>query len=235
MRTYAVKETFRTIQGEGYHTGTPALFVRFAGCNLWSGREQDRERDAVASEAECPRFCDTDFVGGERMTAEEIGAVVAEAGLRLVVLSGGEPLLQVDDALLAELHRVAPQATIAIETNGTVWPKFRYRPAAHALLDAGQMADRDLYEVVYWLWITLSPKRSRSETKIDSASEIKLVVPAYKAADWADFPADHYFLQPQALQDRRDVDNEQSVANILSHFGGKWRLSLQTHKILGVR
>lgn len=220
MKTYAIKDVFRTIQGEGYHVGTPALFVRFAGCNMWSGYDEDRIRDAVRNEAECPRWCDTDFRPDDarKMTADEIAAVVAERtkGARLVVLTGGEPLLQLDENLLHAIHVAYPAATIAIETNGTVAPRF----------DA---------ETMPWLWLTLSPKRARAHTRLPWAHELKLVVPAYEVDEWDGYSAAHRFVQPLAHGPDRDYKTESLIAQQLALRGdGTWRLSLQTHKIVGV-
>lgn len=234
--TYTVKDSFRTIQGEGYHAGTPALFVRFAGCNMWSGDPAHRARDAERNAAECPKWCDTDFVGGMKFTAEQLGELVhAQRDLRLVVLTGGEPMLQLDDAALEAIHAAAPLAKVAIETNGTVAPRFRYRPLAAAAASYVSEVDRfERSDLAPWLWFTLSPKRARTATVLTYASELKLVTPAYRADDWDDFAADHMFLQPQAFSTGRDTETEQRVADVLTMLGGRWRLSLQTHKILGV-
>ncbi len=219
-KAYAIKEMFRTVQGEGFHTGTAAIFIRFAGCNMWSGRESDRLRDAQRSHAQCPLWCDTDFVGGTKMTAEALGKTVeAQSAVPLIVLSGGEPMLQVDDDIIQVLHDAAPEARIAIETNGTVAPKFDY--------------DKVLPSN-YWLWITLSPKRSRAETVLKRASEVKLVYPAYQPADWLDFPAHYYYVQPCADQSIRQPEVERQAAEFVTN-NYRWRLSMQTHKVLGVR
>lgn len=219
-RSYSIKETFRTVQGEGFHAGTPAIFIRFAGCNMWSGYEGDRMRDAARNHAQCPLWCDTDFVHGEKMTAVELGKYVeAQNPVPLIVLTGGEPMLQVDDDLLDVLHDAAPEARIAIETNGTARPLFHYDP----MLPGNG-----------WLWITLSPKRARAATVLPRASELKLVYPAYEPVDWLDFPAHHYFLQPCADQQIRQLEVERQAAEYVTGQY-RWRLSLQTHKILGVR
>jgi len=207
---YAVKEIFLTLQGEGAQTGRPAVFCRFAGCNLWSGREEDR------AEAVC-KFCDTDFVGtdgtrGGKYTADALAAAIeAEWGegreRRFVVLTGGEPLLQVDAPLTGALH--ARGFEIAVETNGTIAP-----PAG---LD----------------WICVSPKAG-ADLVLRSGNELKLVYPQEGAApeDFADLPFAHFSLQPMdgpevAENTRRAIDY------CLSH--PQWRLSLQTHKALGIR
>lgn len=220
MRKYAIKEMFRTIQGEGFHAGTPALFIRFAGCNMWSGHDADRLRDAQRNHAQCPLWCDTDFVGGMHMTAGELGSTVdGQGAVPLIVLTGGEPMLQVDDDILDALHDAAPEARIAIETNGTVKPKFGYD---------------DRLPPNGWLWITMSPKLARERTVLKRASELKLVYPAYQPSEWQDFPAHHYFVQPCADQTIRQPEVERQAAEFVTN-NYRWRLSLQTHKVLGVR
>ncbi len=209
--TYAVKEIFYTLQGEGANMGRPAVFCRFAGCNLWSGREEDRET------AEC-RFCDTEFVGtdgpggGKFRTARELSQAVAAAwpdvpgGRPFVVCTGGEPLLQIDDDLVAALHDAGFE--IAIETNGTL--------AAPAGID----------------WTCVSPKAA-AELVITSGDELKLVFPQAGASpeqfEHLDFG--HLFLQPMDGPDRAK-NTRNAVRYCLEH--PRWRLSLQTHKILGI-
>lgn len=211
MASYAVKEIFLTLQGEGMQAGRPAVFCRFAGCNLWSGREQDRHQ------AVC-RFCDTDFVGTDgtkggryrdaRSLADAISSEWAGGETnRLCVLTGGEPLLQVDDDLVGALHELGFR--IAIETNGTL--------AAPAGID----------------WICVSPK-SIAGLAITHGHELKLVYPQPEALperfDCLDF--DHFLLQP--MDGPGVVDHtRQAVAYCLAH--PKWRLSVQTHKHLGIR
>jgi 7-carboxy-7-deazaguanine synthase (Cx14CxxC type) len=210
--SYAVKEIFYTLQGEGAQTGRAAVFCRFAGCNLWSGRAADR------ATAIC-RFCDTEFVGtdgpggGKFDSAEALAATVerkwpADSGLgkRFVVCTGGEPLLQLDTALIAALH--ACDFEIAIETNGTV--------AAPPGVD----------------WICVSPK-AETELKQLSGDELKLVYPQ-AGADPMDFEAlafRHFFLQPMDGPERA-ANTEQALRYCLDH--PRWRLSLQTHKFLGI-
>ena len=209
--SYAVKEMFLTLQGEGVQAGRRAVFVRFAGCNLWSGREQDR------ATAIC-RFGDTDFVGidglgGGRFAdaAALVAAVEAFWGegreRRFVVLTGGEPMLQVDDALIETLH--AAGFFVAIESNGTL--------PVHPGID----------------WVCISPKAG-SETVQRSGDELKLVWPqpgtdiaAIEAWDFANF-----LLQP--LDDpQADANREAAMAVVMER--PTWRLSLQTHKLLGLR
>jgi len=209
--SYAVKELFLTLQGEGVNAGRRAVFVRFAGCNLWSGREADR------ASAVC-RFCDTDFVGvdgagGGRFAdaAALAGAVAAEwgagAGERFVVLTGGEPMLQVDDALVDALH--AAGFTVAIESNGTI--------PAHPGLD----------------WVCISPKAG-SEVVQRSGDELKLVWPQpgsdVAAMEGWDFR--HFLVQPLDSESA-EANREAAIAFVLQR--PKWRLSLQNHKMLGLR
>jgi 7-carboxy-7-deazaguanine synthase len=209
--SYAVKEIFLTLQGEGAHAGRAAVFCRFAGCNLWSGREEDRER------AIC-KFCDTDFVGtdgtlgGRYAFAAELADTIAaqwtagEAD-RYVVLTGGEPLLQLDSALIDALH--ARGFAIAIETNGTIDP-----PAG---VD----------------WICVSPKAG-AELVLRRGHELKLVYPQAGAApeDFAGLAFERFSLQPM---DGPDVtaNTARAIDYCLRH--PQWRLSLQTHKTIGIR
>lgn len=211
MGSYAVKEIFLTLQGEGLQAGRPAVFCRFAGCNLWTGREEDR------SDAVC-RFCDTDFVGtngtggGRYRGADDLAdAVQAEwiggGDRRLCVLTGGEPLLQVDGDLVRALHDRGFR--IAIETNGTV--------PAPAGID----------------WICVSPK-SGTELAITRGDELKLVYPqdAARPERFADLAFDNFLLQPMDGPDQI-ANTRAAIGYCLSH--PKWRLSVQTHKHLGIR
>jgi len=212
--SYAVKEMFLTLQGEGVHAGRRAVFVRFTGCNLWTGLEKDR------STAVC-QFCDTDFVGmdgeggGRFKTAEAlvqaVAAIWGDSKLRrFVVITGGEPMLQVDDALIDALH--AEGFEIAIESNGTL--------AVPRSID----------------WICVSPKLG-SDTVQMSGDELKLVWPQ-QGSDWAameQWDFDNHLLQPM---DARG-DDAASAANLQAAIAfvqenPTWRLSLQTHKILGL-
>lgn len=212
--SYQVKEIFYTLQGEGANSGRAAVFCRFAGCNLWSGREQDR------ATAIC-QFCDTDFVGtdglnGRKFTsARELARTVRDVwplsystpGIRrLVVCTGGEPLLQLDDELIAEFH--AAGFEIAIETNGT--------------LPAPQDID----------WVCVSPKAG-TDLVICAGDELKLIFPQAEAEptryEHLDFQ--HFFLQPMDGPSR-DENTQLAVNYCLEH--PQWRLSLQTHKLLGL-
>ena len=208
---YAVKEIFYTLQGEGAHTGRAAVFCRFAGCNLWSGHERDR------ATAIC-RFCDTDFVGtdgdggGRFAGADELASAVAakwpvsDAGKRFVVCTGGEPLLQLDAALIHALHR--QNFVIAIETNGTI--------AVPAGVD----------------WVCVSPKAG-APLVVTRGDELKVVYPqatdpgTYGRLDFA-----NWFIQPM------DGPNAAEALKAAIQYCAdhpRWRLSLQTHKLLGIR
>ena len=207
---YAVKEIFYTLQGEGANAGTPAVFCRFAGCNLWSGREADR------AGAACD-FCDTDFVGvdgpggGRFADAQALAAAIERAWPgssfhRFVVCTGGEPLLQLDDAAIAALH--ARGFRIAIETNGSL--------AAPAGVD----------------WTCVSPK-GEVPLVVRAGDELKLVFPQPKAPperfEHLDF--DHFFLQPMDGP-ARDSNLRAAIDYCLAN--PRWRLSLQSHKLIGI-
>jgi 7-carboxy-7-deazaguanine synthase len=209
--SYAVKEIFYTLQGEGANTGRPAVFCRFAGCNLWTGREEDR------AEATC-RFCDTDFVGtdgpggGRFASPAALADAVAAAwpanadSQRFVVCTGGEPLLQLDRALVLALHQRGFE--VAVETNGTVEPPDG--------ID----------------WLCVSPKAG-SQVVLDTGDELKLVFPQ-AGADPANFEVlrfRHYFLQPMDGPER-EAHTAAALQYCLDH--PRWRLSLQTHKLLGI-
>jgi len=206
--SYAVKEVFLTLQGEGMQAGRRAVFLRFAGCNLWTGREEDR------AEAACS-FCDTDFVGmdgenGGRYGAETLADKVAdlwrEGEPRLVVITGGEPMLQLDPALLEALHDSGFE--VAVETNGTL--------PAPAGID----------------WICVSPKAG-SDVVQRSGDELKLVwpQPGLDPDALADWDFDHFLIQPM---DCADGDAALAVAIAFVMANPRWRLSLQTHKLLGL-
>jgi 7-carboxy-7-deazaguanine synthase (Cx14CxxC type) len=206
--TYAVKEIFLTLQGEGMQAGRRAVFLRFAGCNLWTGREQDR------ASADCS-FCDTDFVGmdgenGGRYEAAALAAKVDEiweqGHRRLVVVTGGEPLLQLDSALIDALH--GRGFAIAVETNGT--------------LPAPEGID----------WLCVSPKAG-TEVVQRSGDELKLVWPqdGIDPAELAVWDFDHFLIQPM---DRADLKGSYDAAVALAMERPRWRLSLQAHKIVGL-
>ncbi|RWH94215.1 7-carboxy-7-deazaguanine synthase [Mesorhizobium sp.] len=209
--SYAVKEMFYSLQGEGRHTGRPAVFCRFAGCNLWSGRERDRAKAAC-------NFCDTDFVGvngigGGRFNDATSLAIAIEnmwgggASERFVVLTGGEPLLQVGDEILSELHDLGFE--IALETNGTL--------AAPNTID----------------WITVSPKGATTLVQT-AGNELKLVFPqaGLDPAAFEKLAFDHFLLQPLDGP-QLEANTAAAIAYCLQH--PRWRLSLQTHKFMGIR
>ena len=211
--SYAVKEIYYTLQGEGANAGRPSVFLRFAGCNLWSGLEEDR------ATATCG-FCDTDFVGTDGpggakfASAAELAAAVAAAwpqhgstrAAPLAVCTGGEPLLQLDEPLVDALHRA--RFAVAIETNGTMRPP----PGVD--------------------WICVSPK-ARADLVLDSGNELKLVFPQEGAEPerFERLRFTHFFLQPMdgpALAQ----NTAHAVRYCLGH--PQWRLSLQTHKLIGI-
>jgi 7-carboxy-7-deazaguanine synthase len=211
--TYSVKEIFYTLQGEGANAGRPAVFCRFTGCNLWSGQEKDRES------AHC-RFCDTDFVGsdgiggGKFEKADELAdAIVAQwpqktmAGAKpFVVCTGGEPLLQLDEPLIQSLHERGFE--VAVETNGT-------QPAPKGID-----------------WLCVSPK-STAQLVLCQGNELKLVYPQEDALPplFEAMVFDYFYLQPMAGPNIL-INTNLAIRYCLNH--PKWRLSLQTHKILGI-
>ena len=209
--SYAVKEIYYTLQGEGAQTGRAAVFLRFAGCNLWSGLERDRAR------AVC-KFCDTEFVGvdgpggGKFADADALAAAVAALRPRdlrarpYVVCTGGEPLLQLDEAAIAALHGQGFE--VAIETNGTLLPP----PGID--------------------WICVSPKAD-AELLLKQGQEWKLVFPQANGTPerFAGLMFDHFFLQPMDGPDR-EANTKLATEYCLAH--PQWRLSLQTHKLIGI-
>jgi 7-carboxy-7-deazaguanine synthase (Cx14CxxC type) len=212
--TYTVREIYYTLQGEGAWTGRPAVFLRFAGCNLWSGREEHR------AQAVC-RFCDTEFVGtggpggGKFATASALADAVAAAWPdsasrrdRYVVCTGGEPLLQLDEPLIESLHGAGFE--VGVETNGTI--------VAPPGID----------------WLCVSPKGSAALEQT-AGDELKLVYPqveeAAQPANFESLEFRHFFLQPLD-DDERDANTRVTIDYCLAH--PRWKLSLQTHKILGI-
>ena len=211
--TYSVKEMFYTLQGEGINAGRPAVFLRFSGCNLWSGLEKDRA-GAVCS------FCDTDFVGtdgpggGKFSSAEALAEAVAshwpnqtERGQPMVVCTGGEPLLQLDSPAIDALHHRG--FYVAVETNGTI--------------KAPEGID----------WLCVSPK-STAPVVQTNGNELKLVYPQLTAPPekFVDLNFDHFLLQPMDGPDI-EANTQRTIDYCLAH--PKWRFSLQTHKVIGVR
>lgn len=229
--SYAIKAVFDTVQGEGARAGCRSVFVRFAGCNLWDGRPDHRDRGRGA----CAAWCDTDFVGGERLEADQLLERMRAAwdgpGERWCVLTGGEPMLQVDEQLLNALYRAGWH--VAVETNGTC-------------------------DVAGVEWVTCSPKLGLVPAIIESATEVKVILPGsplgWTTADLADLErrirAQHYWVQPQ---DPIEVNRVEATHIKGNHFGAaaeyrrnvarcmevvralpSWRISAQGHKLLGV-
>ncbi len=208
-KKYRIKEIFYSIQGEGFHTGTPAVFIRFSGCNLWTGKEKDKDI------AIC-KFCDTDFVGtdgvnGGIYTADElvekVNGLTIENNCKFIVFTGGEPVLQLDSILIEKLK--SNKYYLSVETNGTLLP-----PPG---LD----------------WITVSPKYG-ADFNLQSGSELKIVFPQEKMnpADYEKTEFENFYLQP--LYDENIENNiKKTLAYCMSH--PKWKISLQLHKILGIR
>ena len=203
--TYAVKEIFYTIQGEGAHAGTPAVFCRFAGCNGWSGLSRDRAKGPFP----CSRWCDTEFVGGRKMGEDElvdsICGLFVKPGFRFLVFTGGEPALQLTDSLLKRLRQHIP--LIAIETNGSL----------------------PLPAEAFNCWITVSPKTPKIVQ--DKASELKLIYPTIDPETFKDFTAYWRFLQP--LHDANWAKNTAAAVDYVKAHPG-WRLSVQSHKYIGI-
>lgn len=228
-RRYAVRAVWRTLQGEGAWAGRPAVFVRMAGCNLWTGEEGDRARDAARNGASCPLWCDTDFrkTGAAKLSAADLAAeVVRVAGdVRFVVLTGGEPLLQADAALVGALRNAG--FFVACETNGTV-----------ALATAfGEDADGQPD------WVVCSPKLAEDRLALEAMDELKLVVPDYRPDAYAAFAlrvrphvlggveTGYRWLQPEDGPRQAEATR---LAVALALADPRWRVSVQTHKILGV-
>lgn len=211
--SYSIKEVFYSLQGEGFHAGRPAIFCRFSNCNLWTGREQDR------AQAIC-QFCDTDFIGtdgqngGRFKTAQDLVDHLLQfwpdSNIQpFTVLTGGEPLMQVDDALVAALH--GANFEIAVETNGT-------KPAP-AGID----------------WICMSPK-ANTDIVLTQGNELKLVYPQpnLMPSAVADLDFDYFYLQPMADTNTNLNQNHTKMALDYCLKHPKWHLSLQTHKFLGI-
>ena len=211
MAKYKIKEIYYTLQGEGAHSGRPAVFCRFTGCNLWSGREEDR------SDAIC-QFCDTDFWGmdgenGGKYAAEELAELVMQQwpkensnGRPYVVCTGGEPLLQLDEKMVDAFHKVGLE--VAIETNGTIEPPKN--------ID----------------WICMSPK-ANTEIILTRGDELKLVYPQKNAEPikYESLDFDHFFLQPMDGSDGA-INTKLTLEYCLAN--PKWHLSIQTHKLLNI-
>lgn len=206
---YLIKEIFYSIQGEGFHSGRPAIFIRFSGCNLWSGREVDR-KNAIC------QFCDTDFVGtdgnngGEYNSDElidKLAAITKESECKFVVLTGGEPLLQVDNVLVDALHKNGYY--ISLETNGT-----------KNVLDGID-------------WVTVSPKINAKFVQ-KTGDELKIVFPQEKLnpQDFVGLDFSHFYLQPK--EESIENDNTSKVLNYCLN-NPVWKISIQLHKILNIQ
>jgi 7-carboxy-7-deazaguanine synthase len=208
--TYSIKEIFYTLQGEGTHAGRPAVFCRFAGCNLWTGRESDR------SKAIC-QFCDTDFVGtdgerGGKYNAQQLADIIdslwpgQHANAKFVVFTGGEPLLQLDAPLIDAMHAHGFQ--IAIESNGTI--------------EVPKGID----------WVCISPKMG-AELKVRKGNELKVVIPQLhqQIAEYESLDFEHFYLQPM---DGPEAQRNTALAIELCKTRPQWKLSLQTHKLLQI-
>ncbi len=223
-RRYAVKALWRTVQGEGTQAGRAAVFVRLAGCNLWSGVERDRARDAARSGADCPTWCDTEFAppGAVKLSAEALAAEAARVGgaVRFCVLTGGEPLLQADAALVRALR--AEGFVVAVETNGT-------QRLATAFGEESDWPD----------WVVCSPKLPEDRLALEACDELKLVVPDYRPEAYRAFAErvrPHggrraLWLQPE---DGPRLAAATRLALDLVFEDPRWRVSVQTHKALGV-
>lgn len=227
-KTYRVKDVWKTLQGEGCFAGRPAVFVRFVGCNMWTGYEKDR----AAGSAPCSAWCDTDFrkEGSRAYDADALAQRLQDVGgdVRFCVLTGGEPLLQVDAALVRALHAAGFQ--VAMETNGTV-------PLAESCRDAetGEILGPD--------WIVCSPKLPEDQLRLEWFDELKLVVPDYQPAAYARFAARQRLHtaggHPLPLRWLQPEDGPRAAAATrlaiqLALDTPSWRVSVQTHKILGV-
>ena len=223
---YAVKAVWRTLQGEGFWAGRPAVFVRLAGCNLWTGEPADRARDAARSGADCPRWCDTDFRkrGSVKLGAADLAAEVRRVAgeIRFVVLTGGEPLLQADAALVRALH--ADGFAVAVETNGTQTLAGAFGP------DPADHPD----------WVVCSPKLPEAALPIEACDELKLVVPDYRPEA---YPALAARVRPHAVagrilwvqpEDGPRLAAASRLAVEIALADPRWRVSVQGHKALGV-
>lgn len=232
-----VKEVFRTLQGEGRWAGTPAVFVRLAGCNLWSGHEEDRERDAEANGARCPTFCDTDFVGGQRFEVPELAKRILELALlssgefvQHVVFTGGEPLVQLNrhPQLLEWVRHLFPRGDVrlALETNGTLEPDYR-------LIDRSWYGKKGSFD-----WICVSPKVPLERLRFRHGHELKVVFPSYDPLEYLPLERDfdEMLVSPEfppaaGSLVKKDV-LERAVQFCLEN--PSWKLSLQQHKYLDI-
>lgn len=221
-KVYSVVEVFSTLQGEGVNAGRSAIFVRFAGCNLWSGHDEHRDRDAERNGATCPKFCDTDFVSRGPEGKYTLSTLLAEIRKRLpmdlVVFTGGEPLLQLDEDLVEECNAMG--LLTCVETNGTV----ELRPALEQALGH----------------ICVSPKVAPHLLKVERGTELKVVVPAYDPREFLTVARGfkYWFVSPEAATTSR---GRSLIVKTAEHQAARWcmenppwRLSLQTHKHLEI-
>ncbi|HWJ26352.1 MAG TPA: hypothetical protein VNS32_07395 [Flavisolibacter sp.] len=231
-KKYNVKAIWKTLQGEGLFAGRPAVFVRMVGCNMWSGYAHTRERDAERNGASCPLWCDTDFTkeGSQSYTADELANAVAQTGeeVRFCVVTGGEPLMQLDAALVKPLHQQG--FFIAIETNGTQSVKESCWDPQTEKLEAPD-------------WIVCSPKQKQEKLQLEFFDELKLVVPDYLPENYNEFKKRQrsHIVQGQALpllwlqpEDGPRLEEATGLAINSALSNPAWRVSVQTHKILEV-
>ncbi len=223
IKVYSVKSIFLTTQGEGFHLGKPAVFLRFVGCNMWSGYEKDRINDSKKNNAICPLFCDTDFTkeNSLKLSADEIvkKCIEASKGVRFIVITGGEPLLQLDSILIQKLKE--NNFYISIETNGSV--------SLSNLINQNSLPD----------WIACSPK-NKDLINIEYIDELKLVYPTYSPKDFNSLVEKvkihsnqkQLWLQPEdgpKYNESKNACVEYAIKSL-----GVWRTGIQAHKIWGV-
>lgn len=219
---YALAEVFKTLQGEGLNGGRSAIFVRFAGCNLWSGNAATREKDAERTGAHCPLFCDTDFQSRFRCDSDElVHHILHQLPASMVVFTGGEPMLQLTHELLFKLRKAAPLLDLAVETNGTVLPKD------------GVVDQLD--------HVCVSPKVPDERIVLRQGDELKVVYPRYRPEDFAVLATGFrvWWVSPEAMPGSivgtsKLQSNVEKLAAEWVRANPPWRLSLQQHKHLGI-
>jgi organic radical activating enzyme len=230
--TYRIKAIWKTLQGEGLFAGRPAVFVRMVGCNMWSGYAHTRQRDAERNDALCPLWCDTDFTkeGSAVYNSQQLVTAICAIGgdVRFCVITGGEPLMQLDATLVKALHTAG--FFIAIETNGTMTLKESCWDEASQKLETPD-------------WIVCSPKQEQDRLQLEFFDELKLVVPDYMPGAYGHFakrqrinavqgqPLPLLWVQPE---DGSRLDTARQLAIDLALENPAWRVSVQTHKILNV-
>ena len=227
--TYAIVEVFKTLQGEGMYAGHSAVFVRFAGCNLWSGRDEDRHRDSVRNKAHCPLWCDTDFLKRATMDHQQLMEAITSHGADLVVFTGGEPMLQLTRELVVACNKEGLRT--CVETNGTVEAN---RGVLGALNHVCVSPKHDIED----LKLVMQMGREGWFSFGGWSSELKVVVPAYDPLKYDRLRElfTRCYVSPQADTLMRGTslivkDNEQRAAEFCLSYPG-WALSLQTHKHL---